>query len=159
MGANQKNIKNIAMFTPPQPKRPTMNKINSKRYLQLIKVWKCVQQCVRWFLIRRSCNWRRNAKETPGPRTIDTDVKLKEGAHIAIFFCTWRNAIWHASTSADALVPLSSLKNSRALFKILLFPQDDDNVFSPRERHILDIVKLSSTRIQSDCQCNKENVI
>ena len=37
MGANQKNIKNIAMFTPPQLKRPTMNKISTKLYLQLIK--------------------------------------------------------------------------------------------------------------------------
>ena len=26
-------------------------------------------------------------------RTIDTDVKIKEGANITIFFCTWRNAI------------------------------------------------------------------
>ena len=159
MGAKQKNIKNIAMFTPPQLKRQTMNKINSKCYLQLIKVWKYVQQCVCWFFIGRSCNWRRNAKETPEPRTIDTDVKIKEGANIPIFFCTWRNTIWRASASAQCICLGPLPWEICEPFKIWLFPQDADSGFSPRERHILDIIKLSSTRIQSDCQCNKENVI
>ena len=45
-------------------------------------------------------------------------------------------------------------------FKIWLFPQDldADSVLSPRERHILDIIKVSSTRIQNDCQYNKDLV-
>ena len=57
MGANQKNIKNIAMFTPPQLKRPTMNKITSKRYLQLIKGLKiCTTMCALIFHQEELCN-------------------------------------------------------------------------------------------------------
>ena len=140
------------MFTPPQLKRPTMNKISSKRYLQLIKVWKYVQQCVRWFFIRRSCNWRRNAKGTPEPPE-NNRYRCKNEGRCTIQFSFALGEMqydmplhlhmpWSLCLPWKIVVP----------FKIWLVPQHAGSVLSPRERHILDITKVSSTRIQNDCQ-------